>query len=184
MPLDAGQLAEFVFESVEGYLRRSLAPLLERLAAAEAREPEKGDTGEAGEQGPPGPPGLPAEPGEAIPGPPGEQGPPGQPGAAGEQGPAGPPGQDGSIDAAEVAEIVRLAFGDIKMPEIAAPDDVAPTIGKAIALLAEAPPVPEWKTAPQPVVVNIPPAHPRRTSKIITTSRDTEGNLVARVVEE
>lgn len=99
--------------------------------------------------GEPGPPGERGEPGEAITGPPGEQGHPGPPGAAGEpgaEGPAGPPGQDGkSVDATEIAEIVRLAFGDIKMPEIAAPDDVAPTIGKAIALLSESSPVPEWK---------------------------------------
>ncbi len=143
-----------------------------------------GPPGEKGDAGEPGAPGERGEPGEAITGPPGEQGPPGPPGAAGEpgaEGPPGPPGQDGkSMDAGEVAEIVRLAFSDIKMPEIAAPDDVAPMIGKAIALLSESPPVPEWKVQPQPIVVVAPER--RTTSKKITTER-VDGNLVAHVVE-
>jgi hypothetical protein len=229
MPLDATQLADFVFESVEGYLRRSLLPLIDRLAVVEARQPEHGLDGKSVDpeevrrlvddqvasavaEIPPAEPGKDADPeliaemvaAEVAKLPPAEPGKPVDPEEVRElvaaeveqavkslpvpadghtptaeelaplvetavtravselpkpkDGEPGPPGQDGkSIDTAEIADIVRLAFGDIKMPEIAAPDDVAPTIGKAIALLAESPPVPEWKAQPQPMIITVPP---------------------------
>lgn len=215
MPLDATQVADIVFDSVEGYLRRSLAPLTERLAAVEARQPErgeKGDPGEAGAEGPPGPQGDAGPPGESIAGPQGERGEKGDPGERGDPGPEGPagpqgepgvggkdgepgekgepgpPGRDGqSVDPAVVeamvAERIEKGLAEIRLIDAAAPNDVAMMIGKGIALLAESPPLPEWKTGAAPIVVNVASPEPTRRSKTITTKRDGEGNLVAEVTE-
>lgn len=86
MPLDASGVAEAVYQVVEDYLRRSLAPVLGRLAAIEARQPERGEKGEAGEPGPPG---------ESIIGP---------------AGPQGERGEDGAGLAAIVRDGNRLSF--------------------------------------------------------------------------
>lgn len=217
MPLDEMQVAEALFDSVDDYLRRALAPFQDRLNALEARGPErgeKGDPGEAGQEGPTGPmgprgePGPPGEsiqgppgergekgePGESIPGPPGPEGPPGEPGrdgkdgGPGEKGEPGPAGQDGkSIDPAEVeamlAERINKSLAEIRPFDTTAPDDIALVIGKGIALLAESPPIPEWKAAASPVIVNVASLEPKRTSKIFKTRRDEAGNLIAEVEE-
>lgn len=105
--------------------------------------------GEAGPQGMPGEPGERGEKGEA--GAPGAEGPPG------EQGPPGP--------AAAPAEPFQLH----------APDDLAPLIGRAVAMLAEASPLAP-PPAPQPIVnVTLPTKGIERTR---VTKHDNQGRIL------
>lgn len=103
--------------------------------------------------GPPGPPGArgeQGEPGEAIMGPPGEQGLPGPPGAPGE---AAPPA------------------------DLYAPDDLAPLIGKSIAMLAEAPTI--IAPGPMPPIVNVTvPPPPARTERTRVVKHDDKGRIL------
>lgn len=92
--------AEMV-EIVKGYVGKALTPVLERIAALEAREPvpgpqgEKGADGAPGERGPEGP--------QGIPGRDGRDGLPGEKGLNGKDGIDGKDGRDG------------LGFDDIQM---------------------------------------------------------------------
>ncbi len=63
-----------------------------------------------------------------------------------------------------------------------APEDVIDEIAKAVALLAEAPPL--TQASGNPVVVNFSPLNTGKKIKTITTRRDEAGNLVARVIED
>ncbi len=63
-----------------------------------------------------------------------------------------------------------------------APADVIDEIAKAVALLAEAPPL--TQASGNPVVVNFSPPNTGKKIKTITTRRDEAGNLVARVIED
>lgn len=63
-----------------------------------------------------------------------------------------------------------------------APADVIDEIAKAVALLAEAPPL--TQPSGNPVVVNFSPPNTGKKVKTITTRRDEAGNLVARVIED
>ena len=99
--MNVEQIAADLFGKMAGHIAKQLAPIVERLAAVEARQPEKGEKGDQGE------PGQMGEPGEAGPaGPQGEPGPPGRDGVAGEKGdpgdmgPAGPEGPRGIEGAA------------------------------------------------------------------------------------
>lgn len=56
--LDAKALAETTGLLVKGYVERALSPILQRLAAIEARKPEKGEKGEDGQDGRDGADGL------------------------------------------------------------------------------------------------------------------------------
>lgn len=115
MPLDADAVASSIFEMVDGYLRRAVEPLGERVTALEARQPERGEKGEAGEPGEAGSRGEVGE--QGLPGPPGargekgERGDPGEPGERGSPGESisGPPGERGEKgeDGAGIAAIVR-----------------------------------------------------------------------------
>jgi hypothetical protein len=106
MPLDANSVAGQLYEAIDGYVR----PLVERIAALEARLPERGEKGDPGEPGPVGPSGEagPVGPigdrGEA--GEIGEPGPPGEAGKVGETGPQGERGERGE-DGAGIAAITR-----------------------------------------------------------------------------
>lgn len=82
-----------------------------------------------------------------------------------------------------IAERIEKGLADIRPFDAAAPDDIALVIGKGIALLAESPPVPEWKAAASPIIVNVASPEPKRTSKIFKTRRDEAGNLIAEVEE-
>ena len=62
------------------------------------------------------------------------------------------------------------------------PPDIIDDISKAVALLAEAPPLTQARDS-GPVVVQFTPPLGKRV-KTITTRRDDKGNLVARVVED
>lgn len=84
---------EKLFQAISGHIGKTVAPLTERIAALESRQPERGDKGETGEKGEPGligPPGPTGPKGEA-----GEKGERGEPGPAGLIGPAGPSGERG-----------------------------------------------------------------------------------------
>lgn len=103
--------------------------------------------------GPPGPPGTPGEhgvagePGEAITGPPGEPGPPGPPGVS------------------------------VEPVELHAPDDLAPLIGKAIAMLAEAPPLMQAPPPVPPPIVNVTlPAKGVERTRV--TKHDKQGRIL------
>lgn len=125
MPLDAAGVADAVYQIVEGYLRRSLAPALERLDEIGVRlaalelwgKPPQGKKGDPGEPGPPGesiagPSGEKGEkgdPGESIIGPEGPEGPPGE-SIVGPAGPQGERGEDGVGLAAIVRDGNRLGF--------------------------------------------------------------------------
>lgn len=103
--------------------------------------------GPPGPQGAPGPAGERGEPGEAIVGPPGEPGPPGLPGAS------------------------------VEPVELHAPDDLAPLIGKAIALLAEAPPLTQAvPPVPQPIVNLTLPAKGIERTRV--TKHDKQGRIL------
>ena len=105
-----------------------------------------------GPAGPPGERGERGEPGEAITGPPGEPG---------IQGPPGPPG--------EAAEPPPL-------PELHAPAEIAPLIGRAIAMLAEAPAlVPPLPPAP---VVNVTVPQPAPRTERSRVKHDAQGRVV------
>jgi hypothetical protein len=165
---DGKAFGEEIVSVVKSYLAKSLGEVTGRVATLEARQPERGLDGKDGEDG------KSVDPDEVcrlvaheV-----EQAVKSLPRAADghtptieeliplvetavvravadlpkpKDGEPGPPGQDGkSIDATDVADIVQRAFAEIRIPAIAAPDDVAPVIGKAIALLAEAPPLPGW----------------------------------------
>jgi len=86
-PLDATEVVDVLFDSVEGYLRRSFEPLVARLAALEARVPERGDPGPPGGDGQRGDPGIPGRDGrDGMPGPVGERGIDGKDGRNGSDG--------------------------------------------------------------------------------------------------
>lgn len=107
-----------------------------------------------GEAGPQGAPGESGERGEQ-----GEAGTPGADGLTGEQGPPGPPG------------------ASVEPVELHAPDDLAPLIGKAIAMLAEAPPLMQAPPpVPQPIVnVTLPAKGIERTR---VTKHDKQGRIL------
>lgn len=67
-----------------------------------------------------------------------------------------------------------------------APDDVAEQVAKAIALVAESPPLSGKSSAPPSVVLNVTTPQPNvvKTNKTITTRKDGNGNLVADVIEQ
>lgn len=170
-PLEAlaDELGAFA-SRVEREINLSLSAGLAELRATRAEIELKAERAVAerlaavqdGQPGAPGPPGERGEPGDAIAGPPGEQGPPGPAGAPGEPGVPGAP-----------AEQVELA----------APDYLVPVLGRALALLNEAPSLPESKAAPPSITLNmLAPGGVRR--KTITTQRDADGNLTAEVVED
>lgn len=98
--------AEMV-EIVKGYVGKALTPVLERIAALEAREPvpgpqgEKGADGAPGERGPEGPQGIPGRDGRD-----GMQGLPGEKGLDGKDGRDGIDGKDGKDG---------LGFDDLEM---------------------------------------------------------------------
>lgn len=79
--MDAKALADQTIIAMKDFVSRSLVPVLDRLAALEARALQKGDKGDIGEQG---------ERGE-----PGKDGAQGAPGRDGRDGMAGPAGKDG-----------------------------------------------------------------------------------------
>jgi integrin beta 3 len=109
--------ADLVVESAKSWLRRNVAPIVDRLKALEDRVAAiparaiKGDPGDPGPRGEQGPPGLDGAKGvdgaigpQGLQGPAGPQGPqgeagkdgiPGDAGAKGDQGPAGLDGRDG-----------------------------------------------------------------------------------------
>lgn len=173
-PLEAlgDELGAFA-SRVEREINLSLSMALAELRATRAEIELKVERGVAErlaalQDGPPGPPGPAGErgemglPGDTIQGPPGEQGPPGPAGAPGEPGAPGDP-----------AEQVELA----------APDYLVPVLGRALALLNEAPSLPESKAVPPSITLNVlAPGGVRR--KTITTQRDADGNLTAEVVED
>ncbi len=77
----------------------------------------------------------------------------------------------------------RLVEVEGHKPEMdAAPTSMVDEISKAVALLAEAPPLTQARDN-GPVVVQFTPPLGKRV-KTITTRRDDKGNLVARVVED
>jgi hypothetical protein len=87
-------LAQAVAPIVRDAIAEHVKPLLERLAAVEARPmPEKGEKGDRGERGLDGESGLPGTKGES--GPPGLDGRDGQPGMNGRDGKDGAAGNDG-----------------------------------------------------------------------------------------
>lgn len=115
---DMTEFVEKILGGVQGYVQRSIAPLLARLEAVEKREPIAGDRGEPGpagkdgapgergadglngKDGAPGAAGATGEPGQrgekGDPGERGEQGPPGERGLPGEKGADGINGKDGA----------------------------------------------------------------------------------------
>ncbi len=64
-----------------------------------------------------------------------------------------------------------------------APMSMVDEIAKAIAMVAEAPPLTQGAGG-NPVVVNFSPQNAGKKIKTITTRRDEAGNLVARVIED
>lgn len=128
-----------IVDVVKGYVGRALAPIIERIAALEARAPERGEKGDPGQDGAPGRDGADGADGkdgrDGEPGPQGDQGPAGERGEKGEAGPAGArgadgaPGRDGkdgaSVDPAEiermVAAAVEKAVSAIRVPKDGAP---------------------------------------------------------------
>ncbi len=92
-------------------------------------------------------------------------------------GPVGPPGRDGAVgEPGTPGRDGKDMLGDD------VPADVIDEIAKAIALLAEAPPL--QQPSGYPVVVNFSPPNTAKKIKTITTRRDEAGNLVARVIED
>lgn len=89
---------EKLIANIHEYVERAVAPLHERIAQLEARQPEKGDAG---------PQGIPGERGEV--GPIGEKGDPGDRGEKGDCGEQGIPGRDAEpvLVADVVAELVK-----------------------------------------------------------------------------
>lgn len=88
------------------------------------------------------------------------------------------------IRAIEKAIDLRLAAIEAIEPKSDdAPADVIDEIAKAVALLAEAPPLTQGSSG-NPVVVNFSPPNTGKKIKTITTRRDEAGNLVARVIED
>ncbi len=87
------------------------------------------------------------------------------------------------IRAIEKAIDLRLTAVETKEHADDAPADVIDEIAKAVALLAEAPPLTQAASG-NPVVVNFSPANTGKKIKTITTRRDEAGNLVARVIED
>ncbi len=75
-----------------------------------------------------------------------------------------------------------LAKAVAGLQDEAPPPDIIEDISKAVALLAEAPPLTQARDN-GPVVVQFTPPLGKRV-KTITTRRDDKGNLVARVVED
>ena len=94
--------------------------------------------------------------------------------------------------AKEFADIIKqhVASIDARLKTVEArepenndmPADVIDEIAKAVALLAEAPPL--TQPSGNPLVVNFSPQNTGKKIKTITTRRDESGNLVARVIED
>jgi hypothetical protein len=164
---ELGSVVGMLERELRSQVATAIAEIREEVATLRAWRAETAlyMASQTGPLGPPGPPGERGEmglPGEAIQGPPGERGVPGAPGAPGEQGPPGDPGEQ---------------------VELAAPDYLVPVLGRALALLNEAPLLPESKAAPPNITLNVlAPGGAHR--KTITTRRDDDGNLIAEVVED
>lgn len=95
--LDFDRLADAVVTGAKRYVDKALTPVLERLAAIEARTPEKGERGEKGDPGRDGEPGRDGADGkDGRDGADGKDGEPGAQGPQGERGEKGDPGQDGA----------------------------------------------------------------------------------------
>jgi len=93
---DGKAFGEEMVEIVRGYVDRATAPLLERIAALEARQPEKGEKGDPGAPGRDGQDGAPGRDGiDGAAGAPGEKGEPGERGVDGADGKDGRDGIDG-----------------------------------------------------------------------------------------
>lgn len=143
------------------------AKLVERIDELETRPQIPGPPGPEGQPGIPGERGAPGPAGESVAGP---AGPPGE-SIAGPPGPPGEPGKDGR---------------DGKDMELQCPEDIADQTAKAIASLAESPPiaVKNGSQLPQLILNVLNPDRSPRTSKTITTRKDENGNMVATVVED
>lgn len=137
-----------IVDIVKGYVGRTLAPIIERLAALEARSPERGEKGDPGQDGAPGRDGADGKDGrdgeqgpQGEAGPAGERGEKGDAGPAGEKGERGEPGRDGKdVDPADlqrmVAEAVTKAMAAIQIPKDGAPGrDGKDGVGVAGAML-------------------------------------------------
>ncbi len=87
------------------------------------------------------------------------------------------------IDQVMALDLRLTAIEAIETKSEDAPADVIDEIAKAVALLAEAPPL-THQASGHPVVVNFSPPNTGKKIKTITTRRDEAGNLVARVIED
>jgi collagen triple helix repeat protein len=146
----------------------------ERLATV--KDGERGPVGEQGLQGPAGEPGERGEPGgQGGNGPPGVDGPPGPPGAPGERGEKGDAGEVGPRGEPGPAGEPGEAGPPGVEPH--APDDVAVLIGRAVALLAEAPAI-VAAAAPAPVVNVTVPAPVRSVERTRVTKHDDKGRIL------
>lgn len=95
-PSEKAALIETVGTFIADRLKSALAPVLERLAAVESKQPAPGEKGDAGEPGKDGAPGLDGKDGrDGEKGEKGDPGLPGDPGKEGLQGKEGLPGRDG-----------------------------------------------------------------------------------------
>jgi hypothetical protein len=163
---EAGGLMRAVADFVRDHLAAALAPLIERLATVEARQPERGEPGPPGERGIDGLQGVPGERGiDGAPGQNGTDGGHGKDGEPGVPGETGAPGRDG-IDVTDAminrdGELcVVLSTGVTKnlglvagkdglngkdgvtpeLPDIeTVPDDMGECISKAVRMMAETP---------------------------------------------
>lgn len=107
MPFDGVEFGREIVKHVQGYVAKSLEPVLLRLKALEEREPVNGKDGRDGRDGTDGSPGEkgekgdPGEPGkDGRDGTDGRDGAPGEAGKPGERGEKGDPGIDGKDGAA------------------------------------------------------------------------------------
>jgi hypothetical protein len=123
-PMNLDQAADGLFDATREYLRRNVAPIVERVIALEKAGPVQGERGIQGELGAKGDPGEKGDPGtqgergekgdkgdrgdageagaqgeKGDRGEPGEPGAPGQPGEKGVPGEAGPQGERGEVGA-------------------------------------------------------------------------------------
>lgn len=106
---------EKIADVVVAAVRAATGPLLERIAALEARAPVPGPQGERGEKGEPGPPGIAGPRGDGgangkdgrdgQPGVPGRDGAPGERGERGEKGIDGKDGRDGTLDGVTLEQV-------------------------------------------------------------------------------
>lgn len=147
-------------------LQKRIDELAAELGALAARQPEKGPPGEKGEEGVGIASSFIDQSGRLV--------------FTFTDGTVGPVGEVVGRDGKDGNDAV------ITVEDICAPGEIADEISKALALVAEAPQIRPFQTnAPQPVVVNF--TSPTRTamrSKTITASRDANGNLVAKVIED